>query len=143
MDPKILNFLNNNRVSIFTTLLSDGSPHSAALHYSHIEEPLTLYFSTENTSRKCQDLLTGKTVKASVVVGFSEQEWITLQLNGHARLVSDSLELKSAKAIHYPKHPNSQKFENDPSTVFLAFTPTWYRYTEFKRDTMIKIEAIL
>ena len=141
MDSKILNFLNNNRVSVFTTLLPDGSPHSAALHYSHVEEPLTLYFSIENTSRKCQDLLTGKTVKASVVIGFSEQEWITIQMDGSARLVSDSLELQSAKAIHYPKHPNSQKFENDPATVFLAFIPTWYRYSEFKSAPPVKIEA--
>ncbi len=131
MEQKVLDFLKNNRVSVLATQLKDGSPHTAALHYSHRSDPLVLYFSTENTSRKYQALAKGKSVKGSVTIGFSEQEWITLQMDGVVSVVSDSDELKVAKTIHYPKHPNSQKFENDPATVFLKFTPSWWRYTDF------------
>ncbi len=131
MDPKILEFLKNHRVCSLTTLLPDGSPHAAALHYSHQDSPLELYFSTENTSRKCLGLLKGETVKASVVVGFSEEEWITLQLDGEVQAVSDSEELGKIQAIHYAKHPGSAKYKDDPVTIFLKFNAAWWRYTDY------------
>lgn len=134
METKILDFLSNHRVSSLTTLLNDGTPHASALHYSHENNPLTLYFSTENTSRKTQALLDGKTVKASVVIGFSEEEWITLQMDGQVRAVTDSTELNAVQNVHYAKHPGSSKYKDDPTTIFLAFTPTWWRYTDYNTD---------
>ena len=139
-DPRTLKFLQNNRVAVLSVLLPDGTPHSAALHYSHRDNPPVLYFSTESTSRKCQGLMTGKSLPASVVVGFSEEEWITLQMDGAVKVLTDTIELSQAKSLHYPKHPNSQKFEPDPATAFLIFTPTWSRYTEFKHNPPLIIE---
>lgn len=123
MDKKVLDFLASHRICSLTTLLSDGSPHAAALHYSHKDEPLELYFSTENTSRKCQALLDGKTVKASVVVGFSEEEWITLQMDGDVRAILDKNELTPIQTIHYAKHP------------------TWWRYTDYNTKPLTIISS--
>lgn len=138
MNETILDFLTKNRVSSLTTLLPDGTPHGAALHYSHIAEPLTLYFSTKNTSRKCEGLLNGETSKASVVIGFSEDEWITLQLDGEVKALEKD-QLENIHKVHYAKHPNSEQFKDAPETVFLAFTPTWWRYTDHntKPETII------
>ncbi|OGM21349.1 hypothetical protein A2714_02535 [Candidatus Woesebacteria bacterium RIFCSPHIGHO2_01_FULL_38_9] len=143
MDKRVLEFLGKNRVSVLTTLLKDGTPHGATLHYSHKENPLELYFSTENTSRKCQTLKDGKVGKASVVIGFSEEEWITLQMDGSVQAILDEVELKEVQSIHYPKHPNSEKFKNDPATIFLKFTPTWFRYTDYntKPPTIISSDS--
>ena len=129
MNTEVLEFLRNNRVSVATTLLKNGLPHSAALHYSHKDDPLTLYFSTESTSRKCEGMLDGISVKASVVVGFDEKEWLTLQLEGEMRIVPKD-ELVTAQEIHYKKHPSSEKWKNDPTTVILEFTPKWWRFTD-------------
>lgn len=134
MDSKILGFLTKHRVCSLTTLLPDGSPHAAALHYSHKDSPLTLFFSTENTSKKCQALLGGKSTKASVVVGFSEEEWITFQMDGEVKAILEPEELKEAKTIHYPKHPDSKQYENAPETLFLSFMPHWWRYTDYNTD---------
>ena len=142
MDDKVLDFLKSNRVCCLATQLKDGSPHTAALHFSHTLDPFALYFSTQNSSRKYQALAEGKSVKGSVTVGFSEQEWITLQMDGEVSTVSDPEELKSAKAIHYPKHPKSQEFENNPATVFLMFTPTWWRYTDINTHPATYINSI-
>ena len=130
MDSKIIAFLTSHRVCSLTTLLLEGSPHGAALHYSHQEDPLLLYFSTENTSRKVEALLNGKSAKASVVIGFSEEEWITLQMDGEVTVVNND-QLKEVHKIHYAKHPDSAKYKDDPETIFLAFTPTWWRYTDY------------
>lgn len=92
---------------------------------------MVLYFSTENTSRKCKGLLNGETVKGSVVVGLSEEEWITLQMDGEVTAIVDKAELEKIHQIHYTKHPSSAKYKEEPETIFLAFTPTWWRYTDY------------
>lgn len=141
MDKIVLDYIQNNRVCALAVQLEDGTPHTAALHYSHVPDPVVMYFSTENTSKKCEALITGKTVKGSVTIGFSEEEWITLQMDGDVSMILDPEELKAAKAIHYPKHPNSQKFENDPATVFLKFVPKWWRYTDYNTKPMTVISG--
>lgn len=141
MNQEVANFLTSERVCGLAVVMPDGTSHSAAMHFSHRAEPLALFFSTENTSRKCQALLNGKPSKASVVVGFSEEKWLTLQMDGEVKAILNPEELKVAKAVHYPKHPNSQKYEHDPATVFLAFTPSWWRYTGFKFQPPIIIES--
>ena len=131
MDSKILDFITSHRVCSLTTLLKDGSPHAGALHYSHKSKPLEFYFSTENTSHKTQALLDGKFTKASVVIGFSEQEWITLQMDGEIKVIVDNDELQSIHAIHYAKIPDAKQYKDYPATLFLKFIPTWYRYTDY------------
>jgi len=131
MDRRVLDFLGRNRVCVLSVLLKDGAPHSAAMHYSHINPPLQIYIQTENTSRKCQALLKGGSVKASVVVGFSEDEFRTLQFDGNIKILPNN-KLKNVHKIHYKKHPEAKRWKDDPATVFLVFKPIWWRYTEYK-----------
>lgn len=131
MDKKILDFLAKHRLSSLTTLLKDGSPHASVLHYSHQENPLEIFFSCDNTSLKCEAILEGKSTKASVVIGFSEEEWVTFQMDGDIAMVSDVGELKVIQDRHYVKHPNSAAFKDIPTTFFLKFTPKWWRYTDY------------
>jgi len=136
MVKKITDFLSSQRVGVLSVMLPDGSLHAAALHYSHRDDPLELYFSTENTSRKTQGLLGGEITKAAVVVGFSEEEWLTLQMDGEVRAVLDASELATVQEVHYGKHPGSAKYKDDPATIFLAFTPHWWRYTDYNTELM-------
>lgn len=142
MDQPALDLLSKHRVCSLTTLLIDGSPHAAALHFSHAEDPLELYFSTENNSKKCENLLEGKTVLGSVVLGFSEDEWLTLQMDGVVRAVTEPEELSQIQTIHYKKHPNSEQYKDDPATLFLKFSPRWWRYTDYntKPPTILSSE---
>lgn len=141
MDTRLLDFLNSHRVCVITTLLEDGSPHSAAMHYSHSIDPLVIYISTDQGSRKMQALDAQTKGSSSMVIGISEDEWISLQMSGTVHVVVDEEELAKAKEAHYPKHPNSQKYEDDPGTVFLAFTPTWWRYTDFNVKPPLKLSS--
>lgn len=131
MDKMVLDFLTKNRVCVLSVLLKNDSPHAAAMHYSHSVSPLEIYIQTKNTSRKMSALLKGGFVKASIVVGFSEQEFKTLQLDGDVRILSKN-RLSEVHKIHYTKHPDAKQWKDDPATVFLAFKPTWWRYTEYK-----------
>lgn len=143
MNKKALDLLAMQRVCSLSILLPDGTPHAAALHYSHRIKPLTLFFSTDNTSKKAQGLMDGKNKKASVVIGFSEEEWKTIQMDGTVKAILDRNELEEAKEIHYAKNPNSKQFENDPTNLLLSFTPLWWRYTDYNTEppTIVNSES--
>jgi general stress protein 26 len=140
MDAKVMEFLSKERISSLTTMLPSGMPHSGVLHFSFLQDGdgFKLYFSTDSTSKKAEFLSNSKESLASVTIGFSEQEWRTLQMDGIIRVVEGEA-LKNIKANHYKMHPNSQKFESDPNTIFLEFTPSWFRYTDFMTHPVTKI----
>ncbi|HXH26957.1 MAG TPA: hypothetical protein VNG90_03600, partial [Candidatus Acidoferrum sp.] len=83
----------------------------------------------------------GGTAKASVVVGLSEEEWITLQMDGEVAAITDPAQLEAAQAIHYAKHPNSAQYKDDPETMFLRFTPNWWRYTDFNTKPLTLVDS--
>lgn len=131
MDKRALDLLKNERVCALSVCLPNGSCHGAAMHFSHQVDPLTVYIQTESTSIKCKKLPT----KASVVVGFSEETMQTLQMDGDIRQITD---LADVYKIHYAKHPGAEKYKIDPTTVFLAFTPTWWRYSDYKNNLFLE-----
>lgn len=137
MDKRVNDFLSKHRLCTLAVLLSDGAPHAATLYYSHRTNPLELYAMTENNSIKVQALRDRKSVKASFVTGFSEEEWITLQMDGEVRVASSKKELAKIHKIHFEKHKDPEKYKNDPGTVFLVFKPTWWRYTEYKPNFLV------
>lgn len=129
MNQKVIDFLNKEHIGVLSITLPDGDVHGASLHFSHSKD-LKFYFSTERRSRKCTGIRDGSKAKASLVVGTSETEWKTVQMSGIARGLTDEEEIKVAKEIYYGKHPGSKKWESDPETFFIEFTPTWWRYSD-------------
>lgn len=134
----ILKFLEVNGICALSVVLPDGSIHSASMHFSHNNNTFELYFSTERSSRKCTCLLNGDSVKGSVLVGVDDKVWKQLQMSGDITMVTDSNELSSIMNIHYAKHKESEKYKDDPETVFLKFTPSWWKYTDFNSDIVIE-----
>ena len=131
MDQRALDLLARERVCALSVCLPDGGCHGAAMHFSHQVEPLTIYIQTTSTSIKCRKLPT----IASVVVGFSEETMQTLQMDGDIRQITD---LDEVYKIHYAKHPGAEKYKSDPTTVFLAFTPIWWRYSDYKKEIFLE-----
>ncbi len=134
MNEKVLDFLNKERVSVLSVLLPDGTPHAAAMHYSFTDEPLRFYFQTTNTSLKAKGVLHGETIKAAIVVGTSEVDWLTLQVRGSLRMVTDAATLERVYEVHYAKQPQAEQYKKDPETIFLELTPTWWRFADFNTE---------
>ena len=133
MDVRVQEFLSRQRVCVLTTLLLDGSPHGATLHFSHKDTPFELYVGTTRESRKVEALLSGDSIKAAMVIGFSEEEWKTIQLDGEVQIAKDD-ELESIHTIHYEKHPQARRYKASDETVFLKFTPYWWRFSDLNSD---------
>jgi general stress protein 26 len=140
-DEKILNFLDSNRVGVLSVLLKDGSPHGATVHFSHQINPTKFFFLTDRKYKKCDALLEGNPVRASLVIGFSEEEMKTLQLDGTIRKVSDTEELSNLKEVHFKKIPTAKQYENDHDSVFLEFVPTWWQYTDYNTSPETRIAS--
>ncbi len=137
----VLDFLRASRVGVLGVLLKDGSPHGATVHFSHQENPAKLFFLTDRTYKKCEALLDGASVRASFVLGVSEEEMKTLQLDGVVRVVSDEGELAALKTVHFGKIPTAKEYEDDTDSVFLEFTPAWWQYTDYNTQPETRISS--
>lgn len=137
MDKNVISFLQHHRISVLSVLQSDGSIHSATLHYATIENPLSFVFMTGKKSQKCQSLLDGSEQVASLVVGFSEEEFVTFQAQGKVKMVEKSDNEKWQ--IYIDKYPSRSKGRENPEYVLLQFTPLNWKYTDMKGDSPVKV----
>lgn len=136
MDPRITDFLSNQRICVLTTVLPDGTPHSATVHFASSTNPLNFIVWTEKNSRKCKHFEVGQKYPSSLVVGFSEGEFKTFQLEGLVQIVAGS-ELTKAYELYRSKFGGTEKYEGDENDAILKFEPKWWRYTEYKPKKLI------
>jgi hypothetical protein len=131
--------LTKERICVLSVVTAEGMPHGVVVHYSQTTEPVKIFIQTYPTvkTKAIQDK--GGAAKASVVIGLSEAEMIELQMRGDVRIVTDPQELKVIHKIHYTKHPEAEKYKS-PTAIFLEFTPTWWRYTDFNTEPETIIE---
>lgn len=131
MQQEILEYLNSQRICVLAVEMPDGSPHAATVHFAYAVEPLVFYFKTNKNYRKSEALLGGKNSRASLVVGTDEQVMKTFQADGIVNLIQD-YEKEHYNTIFLGKFPEKADKPSGPDDVFFKFTPTWWRYTDFK-----------
>ncbi|HSW89729.1 MAG TPA: pyridoxamine 5'-phosphate oxidase family protein [Patescibacteria group bacterium] len=131
-DKKIIDFVTKHRISVLTTMLLDGTPHSSTLHYSASFSSFYFIFMTDKESRKNQKLINSGSTPASLVIGFSEEEWVTLQMEGEVRILTKEDQLDEAWRVYSEKFKGSEKYKDLADSVLLKFVPKWWRYTELK-----------
>lgn len=141
MDERILKFLKRHRISALTTMLKNGQPHSATIHYAYNKETNKFYFLTAVDSRKMEDLVNPDWHIASLVIGFSEEEWLTMQFEGEVRWVSDQKELDEAWKVYSGKFNGSEKEKGSADSALLEFVPKWWRYTEVRPSPQVIISS--
>lgn len=110
--------------------MMDGSPHGAVVHFAHTDDPFVFYFETNKEYRKAQPLLNKTTTRASLVIGLTEADIRTLQLDGTVRLLKDE-EKDVFATVYLRKFPEKKEKSADPKFVRFIFTPHWWRFTDF------------
>lgn len=138
METAILEYLAKQPTGCLAVQLGSG-PHTATLHFSSVSEPLRLFFQTDKDSKKCQGLANADSAPASFTTGFSDTEWLTLQMDGSVRYArADEMEI--FEATHYAKHPEAKKYA-DEDTAYLIFEPNWWRYSDYTQRPPRIIES--
>lgn len=140
MNEKAIALLKKERICVLSVVLADGSPHAAEMHFSAEFEPVKLFFQTYPTVKTKTIEEKGGFAKAAVVVGLSEADFVSLQMRGDIRIVKDKKELENLQSVHYAKLPEAKKYKNSES-IFLEFTPTWWRYSDFNTDPETVVEG--
>lgn len=137
MEDSIKQFLKAHRISVAGIIQKDGTVHSATMHYAHSEDPLTFYFMTDKSSRKCRPLQDGESANASLVIGFNEEEMATFQAEGTISFLKEENQDKGWDA-YTKKFPNRAGGKDNPEVVILQFTPNWGRFTDYKGQLPIE-----
>ena len=130
MQQNIIDFINSQRICVLAFEMMDGSPHASTVHFAFDQKSGIFFFETYNTYRKGEVLMNKKTIRASVVVGFDENNMKTLQLDGEARLIS-SEEKDLYDQVYFEKFTNKKEKSLDPKFIFFLFQPKWWRYTDW------------
>ncbi|MCR4277589.1 MAG: hypothetical protein NUV80_03910 [Candidatus Berkelbacteria bacterium] len=68
-------------------------------------------------------------MKASFTVGFSEEEWKTLQMDGVLRLLRED-EDEEFQKNYYSKNPEAKQYRGEEA-AYLVFEPVWWRFSDF------------
>ncbi len=130
MPSEVFNYVKDQRIGVLAVEMLDGSPHAATVHFAYIENPFVLYFKTSNDTKKTEPLLEKKMTRASYVVGSNEGNMQTLQMDGIASIISPDEHAIFDTTFH-GRFPEKVKKEPDPKAVFIKFTPTWWRFTDW------------
>jgi general stress protein 26 len=138
---RLFRFLREGRVSVLSTCTSRGEPHASVMHYSCAAESPGLFFGTDERSAKASDCRENS--RASVALGWSEVDWVTVQMRGALRALTSPEEIEAAKAAHYAVHPNARAFDKDPHTLFLRFEPDWVRFSDLAANPPVIEEMTL
>jgi hypothetical protein len=110
----------------------DGAPHGATVHCAHTEDPLVFLFETHRDYRKAEPLFGRDVTRASLVIGFDENNVKTLQLDGSVRLLKPE-ERHLFDGIYLAKFPNKKAKSDDPKVVPFMFIPSWWRFTDWTK----------
>ncbi len=123
MPEEALTFLRSQRVGVLAVRMPDGAPHAATIHFVYSPALDKFIVRTSPESRKVESVKQGETT-GSFVIGSSEAEMKTLQMDGVVKL-EDSEEIQDAYLGGL-----TDKSKESPD-VYLTFTPTWWRYTDW------------
>lgn len=143
MLPQALTYLATQRTGVLAVEMPDSAPHAATVHFANATEPIVFYFETKRDSRKAESILIKGSVRASFVIGTSEADMKTLQLDGIVALVPPN-ETATFDQIYLGKFPEKEtkiqtESADDNEYICLKFTPTWWRFTDWNTPEGKKI----
>lgn len=122
MQQNILEYIKSQRVGVFAIEMPDSSPHAATLHYAATEDASMFFFVTSPHYKKAEALTSKTEARASFVIGVSESDMRTLQMDGVTRMLRED-EKQIFTTIYWGKFPEKRAmFEHDLAFVFM---PTW------------------
>lgn len=123
-------FLQRNKLCVLSTLNQDGYPNSAVMSFSETSE-LEIIFSTWNQTRKYANLQTNQ--KVSVTIGWSFDEFVTVQYQGIAEEINPE-EVSKYRDIHIAKNEYSKKFAFLEDNKFFKIKPVWIKYSNLRTN---------
>jgi hypothetical protein len=131
MQKEIIDFFQTQFISVFALEMMDGSPHASTMHFAFSENPMMFLFETYKPYRKYEALAGREISRASLVIGFDENNRRTLQVDGEAHIIKSDSERILFNKIYFKKFPNKKEKADQDKFVSFIFIPKWWRYTDW------------
>ena len=132
MPQEVIDFINSQFLSVLAVEMMDGSPHAATVHVALSEQPLMFLFETYRPYRKCEALFGREKSRASLVIGFDENNRKTLQMDGEVELLKTDTDMLLFNKVYFKKFPNKKEKMRDEKFVYFSFVPKWWRFTDWE-----------
>jgi uncharacterized pyridoxamine 5'-phosphate oxidase family protein len=136
----VLAFLHNSLLGVVATISAEGLPSAATVHML-VDDSLNVYFVTQRSSRKFQNIM--RQPKVAMVIG-TELDPRTVQIEGVAELLGIDLDGLSQQigrpgiADIYkgalPEGPFPYFKVKKENTAIFKVAPTWMRYMELDHN---------
>lgn len=127
MRTEALAFIRTEKTCVFAVEMPDQAPHAATVHFVHADEPFQLVILTERGYRKFESFKEKAEVRTAVVIGTNDGAMHTVQMNGIAKVTEDQDLIRR----YYEKFTDKDIKNLNENDVFLVFTPTWWRHTDW------------
>lgn len=127
-------YIHQQKLGTVSTVNLENKPESAVVGIA-VSENLEIIFDTVKTSRKYKNILYKPDV--ALVIGWDEE--ITVQYEGTAEVLDDSVEGDILRAIYYEAYPEGkERAATWPGLVYIKITPRWIRYSNFNSPPVIE-----
>ena len=132
----VYDFIHSQHVCVISTINQDGKPESAAMAFSETED-LKIIFQTPNDTRKYRNLVNNKSI--SIVVGWSLDDFITVQYEGIAREATDQ-QVEWCRNIHISKNEKSQEYAYLEQNKYFIVEPKWIRFSDINNQDIFELK---
>lgn len=126
----VIEYIESQRVSVLSFEMLDGSPHGSTVHFAYDPDSNVFFFETSLGYRKSEVLLGKEKTRASLVIGVTESEMKTLQIDGECRILKDE-EKELFDKVYFAKFPDKKEKNYGKPIVLFLFTPNWWRFTDW------------
>lgn len=137
MDTKKLayDFIKEHHLAVISTVNTQSLPEAAIIAFS-IKQDFEIYIATFDSSRKVANIK--RNPRVALVIGWEHGK--TVQLEGEAKQVEDSEEIKEIEWGALEKMPTIVKYIKPERAVFFKIIPKWLRYSDFSSEPWVREE---
>lgn len=128
----LYNYLNGHKYAVLSTVANNNTPESALIGFV-VTKDLKIFFDTERSSRKYQNLI--KNPATALVIGWDKER--TVQYEGKA-IIPPKSALDDLFNIYVKVFPEGQDRRKLKNTVYFCVEPVWIRYSDFNKSGSIE-----
>jgi len=126
---EIFEFVARHTMAVEASFSSAGGGRVQAAAIGIVmNEDLEIFFDTQGTSRKAQNLR--KHPAIALVIGWEEADGRTVQVEGTADEPTGT-ELARFKELYFARFPGGRERERWPDIAYFRVKPTWIRFSDF------------
>ena len=132
IDSEIIEYLSKKS---FITLATCSSKGIRITHpISHVTDGSTIYFVTDQTTRKVQNIKENNNVAYSTFEEIDQVDQIkSIQMEGLATILSEGPEFTKAWEMILLKFPFMQNVPPNPNNVIVKITPKQCHYSDYSK----------